>query len=44
MAQAGRAAYLGTNDRDLLDIPPDARRPFTFEIIKPSELLRALSA
>lgn len=42
-AQAGRASYLVTNDRDLLDIPTDERRPFTFEIVKPSELLRALS-
>lgn len=43
-AQAGRASYLVTNDRDLLDIPSVERRPFAFEIVKPSELLRALSA
>lgn len=43
-AQAGRADYLVTNDRDLLDIPPVTRRPFAFEIVKPSDLLRTLSA
>jgi putative PIN family toxin of toxin-antitoxin system len=42
-AQAGRARYLVTNDRDLLDIPLEQRRPFRFDIITPYNLLRALS-
>ena len=42
-AQAGRARYLVTNDRDLLDIPFEQRRPFRFEIVTPYQLLRALS-
>jgi putative PIN family toxin of toxin-antitoxin system len=43
-AHTGRAAYLVTNDRDLLEIPDEARRLFRFEIIKPAELLRLLPA
>lgn len=42
-AHAGRALYLVTSDRDLLEIPGEARQPFRFEIVRPSELLRALS-
>ena len=42
-AHAGRALYLVTNDRDLLEIPDEARQPFRFEIVRPSKLLRALS-
>jgi len=41
-AHAGRARYLVTNDRDLLDIPLGEHRQFGFEIVKPSGLLRAL--
>ena len=41
-AHAGRARYLVTNDRDLLDISPAERRPFRFEIVRPWELLLAL--
>jgi uncharacterized protein len=41
-AHAGRAQYLVTNDRDLLDIPAEQRRPFRFEIITPYNLLRTL--
>lgn len=42
-AHAGRALYLVTNDRDLLELPDEARQPFRFEIVRPSQLLRALS-
>lgn len=34
-AQAGRAEFLLTNDRDLLDLPRDFRRTLSFEIITP---------
>jgi putative PIN family toxin of toxin-antitoxin system len=42
-AHTGRARYLVTNDRDLLEIPADERRLFRFEIITPYNLLRALN-
>ena len=41
-AHAGRARYLVTNDRDLVEIPPNRRRGFRFDIVKPVELLRML--
>jgi putative PIN family toxin of toxin-antitoxin system len=41
-AHAGRARYLVTNDRDLLEIPAAERRRFRFEIVKPAQLLRLL--
>ena len=41
-AHAGRARYLVTNDRDLLEIPAEDKRPFNFEIVTPYNLLRAL--
>ncbi len=41
-AHAGRARYLVTNDRDLLEIPSNRRRSFRFDIVKPVELLRLL--
>jgi putative PIN family toxin of toxin-antitoxin system len=41
-AHAGRARYLVTNDRDLLEIPAKERRGFRFEILKPARLLRLL--
>ena len=41
-AHAGRARYLVTNDRDLLEIPAKERRGFRFDIVKPVELLRLL--
>jgi putative PIN family toxin of toxin-antitoxin system len=43
-AQAGRARYLVTNDRDLLDISPVERGLFRFEIVRPWELLLALQS
>lgn len=41
-AHAGRARYLVTNDRDLLEIAEAERRALRFEIVTPSGLLRAL--
>jgi len=41
-AHTGRARYLVTNDRDLLEIPAKDRRSFRFEIVRPAELLRFL--
>ena len=41
-AHTGRARYLVTNDRDLLEIPVKDRRRFRFEIVKPTHLLRML--
>lgn len=42
-AQAGRAKFLITNDRDLLEIPDEAKRRFSFQIVKPIEFLNLLS-
>lgn len=41
-AAAGRAAYLVTNDRDLLDIPAAGRRKFKFAIVTPAQFLAEL--
>ncbi len=41
-AHTGRARYLITNDRDLLEIPVKQRSRFRFEIVKPAQLLRLL--
>jgi putative PIN family toxin of toxin-antitoxin system len=41
-AHTGRARYLVTNDRDLLEIPSKERRGFRFEIVRPAELLHLL--
>jgi putative PIN family toxin of toxin-antitoxin system len=38
-ARAGKARYLITNDRDLLDLPEESRRSFPFAIRKPQEFL-----
>lgn len=38
-ALSGRAEYLITNDRDLLDIPEPKRQKFRFEIVTPAEFL-----
>ena len=38
-AMAGRAKFLVTNDRDLLDIGPTEKRKFKFEIITPAKFL-----
>jgi putative PIN family toxin of toxin-antitoxin system len=41
-ASAGKAAYLVTNDRDLLDIPVAGRRKFKFTILTPAQFLAEL--
>lgn len=41
-AHAGRAKYLVTNDRDLLEIPVSEIQSFRFKIVTPYNLLRAL--
>ena len=38
-AVAGKASFLVTNDRDLLDIPATQRKRFKFEILTPRQLL-----
>lgn len=38
-AVSGKARFLVTNDRDLLDIPATQRKRFKFEIVTPRELL-----
>lgn len=43
-AHTGRARYLVTNDRDLLEIPAKQKREFRFEIVKPGQLLRLLES
>jgi putative PIN family toxin of toxin-antitoxin system len=42
-AVAGRAKFLITNDRDLLDIPEEDRRGLRFEIVTPQAFLRSLA-
>jgi putative PIN family toxin of toxin-antitoxin system len=42
IAHAGRARYLVTNDRDLLEISAKERGGLRFEIVKPAQLLRLL--
>jgi putative PIN family toxin of toxin-antitoxin system len=39
-ALAGRAEYLITNDRDLLDLPEEFQRTLPFAIMSPKEFLR----
>ncbi len=41
-AHSGRARYLVTNDRDLLEIPANDRRSLSFEVVKPAELVSLL--
>jgi putative PIN family toxin of toxin-antitoxin system len=41
-AAAGSVGYLISNDRDLLDIEPDAARRLTFEIVSPAVFLRRI--
>ena len=38
-AIAGKAEYVVTNDRDLLDIPASVRKKFRFSIVTPAQLL-----
>jgi putative PIN family toxin of toxin-antitoxin system len=41
-AQTGRAKFLVTNDRDLLEISDEAKRKFSFQIVKPTEFLNLM--
>jgi predicted nucleic acid-binding protein len=41
-AAAGRAAYLVTNDHDLLDIPAAEQRKFKFAILTPAQFIEEL--
>lgn len=41
-AAAGRAKFLVTNDRDLLDIPAAGHRKFKFAVVTPAEFLAGL--
>lgn len=41
-AEVGRAAYIVSNDRHLLDVPAESLRGLRFQIVKPHELLAAL--
>jgi len=43
-AAAGRAAYLITNDRDLLELPASLRRTLKFRIVTPRQFLETLGA
>jgi len=43
-ALAGKAKFLITNDRDLLDMPASAKRKFKFAIVTPSAFLTAFEA
>jgi len=43
-AAVGKAKFLITNDRDLLDIPAAQRRRFKFDIVTPHEFLAWLAA
>jgi putative PIN family toxin of toxin-antitoxin system len=38
-ARAGKAEYLVTNDRDLLDLPEASQRALPFSIVKPDDFL-----
>lgn len=42
-AVTGKAKFLITNDRDLLDIPTERQRKFKFEIVTPQEFLVQLA-
>jgi len=39
-AVTGKAKFLVTNDRDLLDLPEDQQQRFKFEIVRPQEFLK----
>jgi putative PIN family toxin of toxin-antitoxin system len=41
-ATAGRAAYLVTNDRDLLELPENFRRTLPYRIVTPRQFLQAV--
>jgi predicted nucleic acid-binding protein len=39
-ARSGRAKYLVTNDRDLLDLPAATKKRLPFAVVRPSEFLQ----
>jgi putative PIN family toxin of toxin-antitoxin system len=41
-ARAGKAAYLVTNDRDLLDLPESVQEGLSFSIVTPADFLAAI--
>jgi len=43
-ALVGKAKFIITNDRDLLDMPASAKRKFKFAVVTPSEFLKAFEA
>jgi putative PIN family toxin of toxin-antitoxin system len=43
-AISGRAAFVVSQDHDLLDIPRDARKKLRFQIVTPSQLLAELAS
>ena len=43
-AHAGRAEFLLSNDRDLLELPPEFRRRQPFQVITPAAFVAQLSA
>lgn len=43
-AISGRAAFVVSQDRDLLEIPLDARKKLRFKIVTPSQLLAELAS
>ncbi len=43
-AISGRAAFVVSQDRDLLEIPRDARKKLRFQIVTPSQLLAELAS
>ncbi|MCE9525444.1 MAG: putative toxin-antitoxin system toxin component, PIN family [Planctomycetales bacterium] len=43
-AKSGRAAYVVSNDRDLLDIPHQERRRWRFSIVSPKQFLTELDS
>jgi len=42
VARAGRARFLVTNDRDLLELPEEFKRRQSFAIVNPREFLRQI--
>lgn len=42
-AKTGRASFLATNDRDLLDLDPAAHKRLRFDIVTPQTLLTRLA-
>lgn len=43
-ATSGNCEYLVTNDRDLLDLPPEFQRTLKYEILTPKQFLQTVGA